>query len=310
MAQADKSNQPRPASDPKVALPASVRRESGRAGLPVLLVDGPAARAEIYLHGATVTDWTPAGHDPVLWVSSQSRFTRDGAIRGGIPICFPWFGAQAGSPQSPSHGFARLSEWSLLEAQDDGEVVRVRLRLTEEDATGAGTWPHRFEAVYTVVVGTRLSLALQVTNRGNEPVVFEEALHTYFGVGDVRATEVAGLEGTAFYDRLAGPAPVPGEREPVRFGAETDRIYVPTTASTTIRDKAASRSVLIRKEGSAATVVWNPWAGKARAMADFGDDEWQRMLCVETGNIRDAAIRLEPGAVHTMVATLEVSSRL
>ena len=307
MAQADKANQPRPASDLTVALPTSVRREGGRAGLPVLLVDGPAARAEIYLHGATVTDWTPAGHDPVLWVSSQSRFTHDGAIRGGIPICFPWFGAQAGNPQSPSHGFARLSKWSLLEAQDDGEDVTVRLRLTEEDATGAGAWPHRFEAVYTVVVGSRLSLALQVTNRGDEAVVFEEALHTYFEVGDIRATEVTGLEGTAFYDRLGGPAPVPGEPDPVRFGSETDRIYIPTTASTTIRDGAAGRSVLIRKEGSEATVVWNPWVEKARAMADFGDDEWKRMLCVEACNIRGASVRLEPGAVHTMVATFEVS---
>jgi glucose-6-phosphate 1-epimerase len=286
-------------------LPASVRLTSGRGGLPVLLVDGPAARAEIYLHGANVTGWTPAGRDPVLWVSSASRFTQDAAIRGGVPICFPWFGARAGHPESPSHGFARLSQWSLAGAQDDGEDVTVRLRLTDEDATGACAWPHRFEAVYTVVVGTRLSLALQVTNRSDEAVVFEEALHTYLAVRDIRATEVTGLVGTAFYDRLSGPEQVPGEPHPVRFGSETDRIYLGTGASTTVRDGEAGRSVLISKHGSDATVVWNPWVDKARAMEDFGDDEWKAMVCVEVCNIRDDAVRLAPGESHTMVATFE-----
>ena len=287
------------------ALPASVRLESGRGGLPVLLVDGPAARAEIYLHGATVTDWTPRGRDPVLWVSSASRFMPDTAIRGGVPICFPWFGAQAGHPESPSHGFARLSEWSLVGAEDDGEDVIVRLSLTDQNATGASAWPHRFVAVYTVAVGSRLSLALQVTNRGDEAVIFEEALHTYLDVRDIRATEVSGLEGTPFHDRNGGPEPVPGEPDPVRFGSATDRIYLGTRAKTTVRDGEAGRSVLISKRGSDATVVWNPWIDNARAMGDFGDDEWKRMVCVEVCNIRDAAVHLAPGESHTMVATFE-----
>lgn len=287
------------------ALPASVRLMGGGGGLLRLLVDGPAARAEIYLHGATVTDWTPRGRSPVLWVSSASLYRRDAAIRGGVPICFPWFGAQAGHPESPSHGFARLSEWSLVGAEDDGEDVIVRLRLTEENATGASAWPYRFEAVYSVVVGSRLSLALQVTNRGDDVVTYEEALHTYLGVLDIRATEVSGLEGASFHDRNAGPEPVPGERGPVRFGSPTDRVYLGTSARTTVRDGKAGRSVLINKRGSDATVVWNPWTDNARAMADFGDDEWKRMVCVEVCNIRDAAVRLAPGESHTMVAMFE-----
>lgn len=287
-------------------LPSSVRLATGRGGLPVLWVDGPAARAEIYLHGANVTDWTPEGHDPVLWVSSQSRFTHDSAIRGGVPICFPWFGTQTGHPESPSHGFARLSTWSLVGALDDGQDVTARLRLTDRDAIGTAAWPHRFEAVYTVVVGSRLSLALEVTNRSDEVVEFEEALHTYLAVGDIRATAVSGLEGTAFYDRLAGPEVVPGEPDPVRFRSETDRIYLDNTASLTVQDAEAGRLVQISKDGSGATVVWNPWVDKAAAMDDFGDDEWKGMLCVEACNIRDAAVRLAPGASHTMAATFEV----
>jgi len=301
--------QPVTTGDLMVALPASVRLEAGRGGLPVLLVDGSAARAEIYLHGATVTDWTPRDREPVLWVSSASRFTRDAAIRGGVPICFPWFGAQAGHPESPSHGFARLSEWSLVGAEDDGEDVTVRLCLTDSDATGASSWPHCFEAVYTVVVGSRLSLALTVTNRGDDAVVFEEALHTYLEVRDIRATEVTGLEGNAFYDSLAGPGvgPASGESDPVRFRAETDRIYVGTRGTVTVRDTDAGRSVLVGKDGSETTVVWNPWIDKARDLPDFGDDEWKGMVCAEVSNIRDAAVRLAPGGSHTMTAIFELA---
>jgi D-hexose-6-phosphate mutarotase len=287
-------------------LPSSVRLTTGRGGLPVLAVDGPAARGEIYLHGATVTDWTPAGADPVLWVSPSARFAPGTAIRGGVPICFPWFGALAGHPESASHGFARLRDWSLAGAEDDGENVTVRLRLTDDEATRSSAWPHRFEAVYTVAFGSRLSLALQVTNLGDHEVVIEEALHTYYGVQDIRAAEVTGLEGAPFYDRLTGPGPEPGETAPVRFGSETDRSYLGTTAATTIRDAGAGRSVLITKGGSAATVVWNPWVDKARAMSDFGDDDWKRMLCVEVANLGETAIRLAPAGSHTMSATFEL----
>jgi D-hexose-6-phosphate mutarotase len=290
-------------------LAPGVRLESGRGGLPVLRVDGPAARAEIYLHGATVTDWTPRGGEPVLWVSSASRFTHDAPIRGGVPICFPWFGSRDGHPESASHGFARLCEWSLLSAHADtaGDDVTVRLRLTDRDVAAAYAWPHRFEAIYTVVVGSRLSLALTVTNRGDEPVVFQEALHTYLGVRDVRAVEVTGLEGTVFHDQLAVTAAVGGEPGPVRFAGETDRIYLDAGESTTVLDGRTGRSVRIAKSGSATTVVWNPWVAKAAALPDFGDDEWKQMVCVEVCNVGAAAIGLEPGESHTMTATFEAS---
>ena len=292
-----------------IALPESVTFTTGRGGLPVLRVDGPAAQGEIYLHGATVTGWTPAGGSPVLWLGSASRFARDTAIRGGVPICFPWFGARAGHPEAPSHGFARLSEWSLVAAEDDGQDVTLRLRLTDDDRTRASAWPHRFEAVYTVVFGSRLSLALRVTNLSDEAVVFEEALHTYFEVRDIRAVEVSGLEGAAFRDRPAGLTrgrPAAGEPGPVRFRSETDRTYLGTTARTAVHDAQAGRSVVVSKEGSAATVVWNPWIDKALALADFGDDDWKTMVCVEVCNVSDAAVQLAPGGSHTMAATFEL----
>jgi glucose-6-phosphate 1-epimerase len=322
--------------EPMPDLPESIRLEIGQGGLPVLRIDGPAARAEIYLHGATVTGWAPHGREPVLFVSSASRFSTDAAIRGGVPICFPWFGARSGHPESPPHGFARLSEWSLVGAHDDGQDVTVHLRLTGDSATGAATWPHPFEAVYAVVVGSRLKLALTVTNRGDTPMVFEEALHTYLAVRDIRSTEVTGLEGTPFHDSVAGPppvpaaspslpgepGPVPGEPDPVarepgpvpgepvsvRFGAETDRVYLDDGASTvTVRDLEDGRSVLIGKDRSGTTVVWNPWIDKALRLPDLGDDEWTRMVCVEVSNIAEAAVSLAPGESHTMIATFAES---
>ena len=291
-------------------LPSSVRLGTGQGGLPVVHVDGPTGSAEIYLLGATVTRWAPAGADDALWVSGASHFATGRPIRGGVPICFPWFGALDGHPDAPAHGFARITPWQLGGAQDDGEHVTVTLRLTDADiagSPGAAEWPHRFDAVYTVVVGARLSLSLTVTNRDDASFTYEEALHTYFAVSDVRTTEVVGLEGHAFLDRLAGPEPVPGEDGPVRFVGETDRIYLGVSSGAAVHDTAAQRSVVIAKRGSDATVVWNPWTDKAAAMADFGDDEWTGMLCVEVCNVRDTAVELAPGASHTMTAMYQAS---
>jgi glucose-6-phosphate 1-epimerase len=224
-----------------------------------------------------------------------------------VPICFPWFGARPGHPEAPSHGFARLSEWSLMGAKDDGQDVTVRLRLTDSDATGASAWLHPFEAVYTVVVGSRLSLELTVSNQGDDSLVFDEALHTYLNVRDIRATQVNGLEGTPFYDCLAGPEPVSGEPDPVRFSAATDRIYLGTRATTTVVDAIAGRSIFVAKCGSEATVVWNPWIDKAADLCDFGDDEWKSMVCVEVSNLREAAVHLAPGGSHSLSAIFELS---
>jgi len=287
-------------------LPPTVRLDTGQGGLPVLRLTAPGSTAEVYLHGAHVTSWVPAGQGPVVWLSSQSRFEAGSAIRGGVPICFPWFGARAGHPEAPQHGFARLSDWELVGARDEGDDVVVVLRLTDSPATRASAWPYLFEATATIVVGTQLTMTLQVANRDTTEFTFEEALHTYLAVGDVRSAEVTGLEGTDFVDRPSGPDPLPGEPGPVRFTGPTDRIYLATTASTTVQDAGGGRWVTIDKDGSATTVVWNPWIDGARTMADLGDDEWTRMVCVETCNVRDDAVLLEPGQIHTLSARLRV----
>jgi glucose-6-phosphate 1-epimerase len=286
-------------------LPSSVELGHGPGGLAVARVFAPTGTAEVYLRGAHVSAWTPAGGTPVIWMSEQSEYASGVPLRGGVPICFPWFAAHPTDADAPSHGFARLADWQLVEAREAADDVVLVFTLSDSDATRASAWPHRFEARYTVTVGAELSLSLTVTNRDTETVTFEEALHTYLAVADIRQTAVAGLEGVPFTDRLAGPRPA--EAEPVRFGAETDRIYSGTEATTTVADASTGRVITITKRGSASTVVWNPWIDKAAAMGDFGDDEYTGMVCVETCNIRADAINLEPGASHEMGVRYTVS---
>ena len=290
----------------QLALPSSVQVGRGAGGLPVVRVTGRAGSAEVFLHGAHVTAWVPAGEEPVLWMSAHSTFDRGSALRGGVPICFPWFGANASDPAAPSHGFARLAEWELIGASEVGSDVVLTFELSDSKETRASAWPHAFVARYVVTVGASLTLALQVTNRDPFAVTIEEALHTYLRVRDIEAVEIGGLEGTSFLDRLTTPEASPGQAGPVRFTGETDRIYLNTEAAVTVFDRASGRCVNIAKHGSGSTVVWNPWATKAAAMADFGDDEWTGMVCVETCNVRAAAVTLAPGASHTMAVVFTV----
>lgn len=288
----------------RTPLPPSVSIDSAT-GLPRLNIRTSVASAQVYLQGAHLAAWHPAGAtEPVLWTSRESLFQPGKAIRGGVPICFPWFGPHAGDPAAPMHGFARTLPWTLVGASEDGAgTVMVELELAGE--TVSPHWPHAFSCRYRVTVGATLRMELEVRNTGTEPFTFEEALHSYFGVADVRAATVTGLEQTQYLDKVSGFTRRSQGAEPVRFEGETDRIYLDTPAACIIRDPAGRREITVRKTGSDATVVWNPWVAKARAMADFGDDEWMEMVCVETGNVNVHARTLGPGESHTMSVVVE-----
>lgn len=290
-------------------LPATVRVEPGNGGLPRVGIAGRHGTAEIYLQGAHVTAWHPAGvATPVLWLSRESRFEPGKAIRGGVPICFPWFGAHATDPNAPAHGFARVRDWTLIDAAEDADgIVSVTMELTAADAASAA-WPHAFEARYRVSVGPSLTLDLSVRNPGREPFSFEEALHSYFAVQDVRQVTITGTEDTEYLDKVASFARRRQPREPIRATAETDRVYLDTRATCEIHDPGLRRTIAIHKRESDTTVIWNPWIDKARAMADFGNDEWTEMVCVETCNTGAQARTLQAGDTHTMSAILTVTS--
>ena len=291
---------------PPGGLPASVVLGPGEGGLDRLVVAAPGGSAEVYLHGAHVTRWQPSGETDVLWLSPSSRFTPGAAIRGGVPICFPWFGAHATDPSALAHGFARVLPWRLVAAREAGDDVVVELELTDSAETRGSAWPHRFRIAYRVTVGSTLRLDLEVTNTGDAPVTVGEALHTYLAVGDVRQVSVHGLEGTAYVDKVAAGRRRPGDAGPLRLTGETDRIYLATDSAVTVEDPAGGRRLLVGKDGSATTVLWNPWATKAAAMADVGEGRWTGFVCVETSNVADHEVTVEPGATHRMTATLAV----
>jgi glucose-6-phosphate 1-epimerase len=287
-------------------LPDGARLEKGQGGLERLVLSAPDGEAVVYLQGAHVAHFQPRGEKPVLWMSAESRFEAGRPIRGGVPICFPWFGPKAGAPDAPLHGFARILPWTLraIAPEADGRL-RAVLDLPAS-AAARGGFPHELSLSLAVSVGRALRLELTAGNTDAAPRAFEAALHSYFAVSDVRQVRLHGLEQAAFVDKTAAMARKPAEGRPIAIESETDRVYLGTTGTVTIEDPGWRRRAVVGKSGSSTTVVWNPWVAKAKAMPDFGDDEWSGMVCVETANAMEDAVTLAPGATHVMTASLEV----
>jgi D-hexose-6-phosphate mutarotase len=261
-------------------------------GMPILEVTTPHGMAEIHRHGATVTHFQKTGEAPLLFLSQCSRFEAGFPIRGGIPICFPWFGQPASRPVM--HGYARITRWDLeaVDYEPNGAVkVRLRLPYCEEDAA----FPP-FAIEYTVRVEDTLTVELQVTNQSPDtPFAFEECLHTYFHVGDIARVSVGGLKGLHYLDRLAGFERKTENDAVVQFDSEVDRVYLDAPPKLEIGDESLGRRIRIETMNARCAVLWNPWVNKSRAMPDFGDEEYRRMVCVESGNIGTLGRRLQPG---------------
>lgn len=288
------------------AIPGVLRFEPGQGNLTRAVITTPHAEAHVYLHGAHVTHYQPAGQFPVLFMSRESHFAPDKPIRGGIPVIFPWFGPRAGDPAAPAHGFARTMEWSVVETKPIGSAVAITLALNPSDSTRRW-FPQEFELRYTVTVGPALEVSLEIRNRSTTELTFEEAFHTYLAVSDVRQITIDGLDGVTFIDKTAAAARFI-QSGPIRIERETDRVYLNTTGEVTVGDPGAQRQLHVDKSGSRTTVVWNPWIAKAQAMPDFGDDEWPGMLCIETANAADNAVTLASGQSHVMSASIDFSA--
>jgi glucose-6-phosphate 1-epimerase len=288
----------------KFGIPGALKFEAGNGGLTRARLDTPLATAEMYSHGAHVTQFQPRGQRAVLFLSAKSLYESAKPIRGGVPICFPWFGPRKGDPSSPMHGFARLSEWEVTATRkhDDGRVS-IEMTLRDSDATRK-LWPQKFTARYTATFGNELELSLAVKNDGDAPFTFEEALHTYVEIGDIKQVRLSGLEGVEYMDKVLGGRPTQ-VREPIQIVAETDRVYLNTPSTCVIDDPVLKRQVRIAKQGSGTTVVWNPW-DKASAIADLGADDATHFLCVETANAKEQTLTLAPGAEHIVRATIDV----
>ena len=253
--------------------------------------------ATIALQGAHVMTWAPLGEEPVIWLSPAAKLAPGKSIRGGVPICWPWFGPHATEPKFPGHGFARTVPWEILKTETlaDG-ATRLTFQLVESDATRA-QWPHPSSVTCQITVGKTLEIDLVTRNTGQTPITIGDALHTYFQVSDIRQVTIRGLEGCPYLDKVED-----GQRKqqqgPVIISAETDRIYLDSSADCLIDDPGLKRRIRIAKRGSRTTVVWNPWTEKAAKMGDFGDDGYLHMLCVESANCADDVVSLPPQGEH------------
>ncbi|HEX5221219.1 MAG TPA: D-hexose-6-phosphate mutarotase [Verrucomicrobiae bacterium] len=273
----------------------------GQGELSAMEITTPWSRAEIYFHGAHVTQFQKHGEPPLLFLSQCSRFEKGAPIRGGIPIILPWFGKPADKPGQ--HGIARIREWELKEVVSpaDGSVI-LRLKLSEQpELPGCAL-------EYVVGVSDTLTAELIVANKSTHAVKFENCLHTYFTVGDINAVSVAGLKGVDYLDSLENRKRKTEAGEAIRFTGEVDRIYVNSTQPVEIRDEALRRVIRVEKQHSQSTVVWNPWIAKAKAMSDYGDDEYQRMVCVESGNVAMNEVTLVAGQTASLKVKLSVTA--
>jgi glucose-6-phosphate 1-epimerase len=274
-------------------------------GLARAVITTPAATATVYLQGAHIAEWQPVGEDPVLFLSKKTAYKKGKALRGGVPVIFPWFGDRHDGQPGPAHGFARAADWTLAFAALVGEDVHLTFTLGPSDATRALGFDH-FRVAYQLTIGRTLTLQLTVANEAPTPLVFEEALHTYYVVGDVREVLTTGLVNTSFFDKRDNGLEKIQLEDPLVLRWTTDRVYVNSTVDCVIHDPAMKRRITIAKTGSATTIVWNPWSELTPGLADMEPEAWPGMICVESGNAGPNAIILAPGDSHTLRSTVSV----
>ena len=247
---------------------------------------------EFFLQGAHVTEY-----QDLLFMSSQAVFAQGKALRGGIPICFPWFNSHPLDANLPAHGWARTSPWQVLSTRFQDSAIITELGLIKD----------QFRLVYRIEMGGVLKVFFEATCQSDISCDYEVALHTYFRIGDIERVSISGdLKECGYYDQLT-KLDHAASQEPIHFDQETDRIYYGTASSIAIQDPALERSIEIQSTGSQSTVVWNPWIEKSKRMSDFGDLEYRQMCCIETANVRRRSVRLEPGQTHR--TSLQIASR-
>ncbi len=274
-----------------------------------MVIETASCSARLYLQGAHLTHWQPRGAAPVLFLTEKAQFALGKAIRGGVPVCWPWFGSPPSGidADAPLHGIARTSAFQLMSIERVGDDIRVALEMQATAVARKISGSEDLKLVVEMTIGKTLVMRMTTTNShpAGEAVV-EGALHTYFSVGDVREVEVSGLEGVDYLDKVHGFAHTAGISTPLKLTDRTDRIYQQTLGTVKIRDPRLARTVVIEKSGSMSTVVWNPWEALARASIGLGEGEWTRMLCIETAAIGVCAMRLPAGCEHTIEARIWV----
>lgn len=277
----------------------------GEGGIPVVEIKNQHASASISLQGAHLLSWKPEGEDEVIWLSEKATFAPGKSVRGGIPICWPWFGAHESNPDFPAHGFARTVNWQVVKtrALEDG-TMSIRF-TTQPQSDNQKMWPEDTTVEYKITVGKKLEMELTTYNNGQQPITIGQALHTYFNVGDIGKVLIYGLDETTYLDKLAG-FKREQQRGPITISEEVDRIYLNTKTDCVIDDQALKRNIVIVKCGSHSTVVWNPWKATANKMGDLGEDGYKKMLCVESCNAAEDIVTIQAGKSHHLWVQYDV----
>ena len=286
------------------SLPGVLIFQATASGLIYANITTPHATAIVYLQGAHVTTWQPKGHQPAIFVSRKSDFAPGKAIRGGVPIAFPWFAARHDGKSGPSHGFARIQDWTLAFAALAGDDLHLTFTLGPTEISRNLGYDN-FRLGYQLTIGRALTMQLTVVNDATVPLVFEEALHAYYAVSDIHEITIAGLEGATYLDKNDNL------RSRIQQGAititePTDCVYLNTTGTCVLQDAGGKRSITVAKIGSNTTVVWNPWESGAQKLTDMDPTEWHEFVAIETVNAAVNTVTLAPGAKHVMEAHVAV----
>jgi len=276
-------------------------------GLVTVSIENEMASASLALQGGHLIHWQPThAADPVLWLSKRARFGHGRSIRGGVPICWPWFGPHPTDDRLCPHGFARIMPWHLIDSELlDSGATRLELQLLDTPVAHQQL-PHPYELTLTVEVGRTLKMALATTNKGDASLVIGEALHTYFQIGDIDRIHIEGLDGYEYADKTSAFSRH-NQQGDIRFSQEYDRVFVNNTVDCTIVDPVLKRRIRVAKTGSQSTVIWTPGQIKAEELQDIGPgDDWRHMICVESANALENVVSVGPGETH--VLTVEYST--
>ncbi|MDA0108324.1 D-hexose-6-phosphate mutarotase [Vibrio mediterranei] len=268
----------------------------------IVRINHPKANAAISLHGGHIISFKPSNQEELIWMSKDAVYDNKAALRGGIPICWPWFGRVA----TPAHGFARNSTWTLIEHRENDAGVIVSLGLSDNDQTRE-IWPHRFQLVLNVEVSETLTATLNVTNTDSAAWKFSGALHTYLNIGDIHNMEVTGM-GPTYIDGLQEGKVCQGG-EILSLTDTIDRVYTEPNKEIVLHDNAFNRQLSIVNDGDNSAVLWNPWEAGAKSMGDMNDDGYLTMFCIEStlhAKTLEAGQELNPGDTYQLATTLSV----
>ncbi len=269
-------------------------------GFKYLEVVNESARAKIALQGAHLFHYKRVGEVPLIWLSQKSFFEHGKVIRGGIPVCWPWFGKHPNDSELPQHGFARNSLWELKETHEiDAHTTEVILQL-QPSAEHFKLWPHTAELFLTITISRTLTLALRSKNCDTHTFEISSALHSYFAIDDIENVSVKGLAGRSYFDKVTGQEQT--QQGSLTITKEVDRIYQNVDYPVTLHDK--SRTIEVNARGSSSTVIWNPWRENSISMGDMENDSYKTMLCIEAANALGDTILLAPGEEHTLTVVI------